>query len=376
MNLLLVCCDPIWTEAVRAAAHVTGGGLSRCDARAALTHLAGAGGPYSHLLVHASCADGLADAFAELTSEAAGDGTEMLMLGGVPAPPRHAGVIPFATCHAVRAALMPRQGPRSISRGALPLAELRAALDDAMVGVRYQPIVRINDRAPIALEVLARLDHPDRGIVLPDCFVPQIEDAGLAARLTDLVVERTFADMAGPHLKDCTLPVTVNVPLDVLLHPSSIDRMDARRIAAGIPAHRVILELTERMPVTDFHALRLRLDDIRARGYRVVADDIAPAVPGLASLMSMPFSTLKLDKNLAGQLNEDSAVEVFLRTIVRDAHARDMNIVAEGVETATVWRRMQDFGVDGAQGFLIARPLPIAAVPVWLETWPGRASFD
>src|SRR5689334_8900824 len=103
-------------------------------------------------------------------------------------------------------------------RTGLPPAELHAALTGAMIEPRYQPIVRLADRVPVGLEALARLNHPTRGRMLPDRFVPQMEGAGLALLLTQRVANRAFADMVGV-LAPYKLKVALNFPLEVLLVP-------------------------------------------------------------------------------------------------------------------------------------------------------------
>jgi len=377
-DLLLVCRDPIWFRAVRDAAGATGRVVAACDARDAIARLAGTRASYSHLLLEDGCADGLLDALTELTSRAAGSQTEMLMLGGA-SPQGDAGVIHSATSRSVQDALQPR---RLLASSQLPaggasldLAELRAALNGALISARYQPIVRLHDREPIALEVLARLDHPQYGTILPDRFVPQIENAGLAAQLTELVAARAFADLAGPQLRSHQLALTINLPLDVVLCSNCIDRLDAERRTAGLPAERVIVELTERTPVVDFGALCDRLDHLRALGYCVAIDDMSPELPGLDTLLGLPFTSLKLDKSVVSQAGLDARNDAFISTIIGRAHATGKTVVAEGVETVDCWRRMRDLGTDAAQGYLIARPLPLAAVPVWLEDWRTTPTF-
>jgi EAL domain-containing protein (putative c-di-GMP-specific phosphodiesterase class I) len=267
----------------------------------------------------------------------------------------------------------PRQ--RGSSDIELNLHELREALDRSLISARYQPIVRIADRQPVALEVLARLDHPVQGTVLPDRFVPQIEDAGLAARLTEVVAARAFADLTAAGLTRHGLLITVNFPLDVLLKTEAIARLDAQRIAAGIPPDMIVVELTESTPVKDFDALRHVLEAVRSRGYSVAIDDVGPAVPGLIELLELPFTSLKLDKDLVIRSGEDPAILDFLRDTTERAHRKGMQVVAEGVETVETWNRMDSIGVDGAQGFLVARPLPAGAVDVWLDAWRSTPAF-
>jgi EAL domain-containing protein (putative c-di-GMP-specific phosphodiesterase class I) len=372
MNLLLVSRSPRWTLAVHEAAESIGGlAVSPCGARDALARLAVAAEQYSHLLVEHESADGLLDVLMDMAAETTGVDTEMFMLGETTAVRPHIGVIRCANTSAVREALMPRPPLSGDKQSAMQPTELRDALAGSMIEPRYQPIVRIADRKPMALEALARLNHPVRGTLLPDRFVPQIEDAGLAPELTEIISERAFADMTGPSLAGRGLAITLNFPLDVLLMPAALARLEVQRLAYGIPAERVIIELTESRPVEDFVALRGPLEHLRKLGYRVAIDDVGPAVPGLAQLLELPFTSLKLDKELVQRVEDNAEIASVLGDVVYQAHRRGLIVVAEGVETTSLWHHMQALGADEAQGFLVARPLPVAAVPVWLESWLG-----
>ena len=152
-------------------------------------------------------------------------------------------------------------------------AELSAALTGTLIEARYQPIVRFADRVPVALEALARLNHPSRGTLLPDRFVPQMEDAGLAQLLTRRISQRAFTDMAGPALAPLGLDMALNFPLDVLQVPEALALLDEQRQEAGIAARRVVIELTESQPVQCLVTLRRALEHLRALGYRVSIDD-------------------------------------------------------------------------------------------------------
>ena len=258
----------------------------------------------------------------------------------------------------------------------MQLADLRDALRGSMIETRYQPIVRMSDRRPMALEALARLNHPKFGTLMPDYFVPQIESAGLAGELTERVSARSFADMTGPFLTGLGLQITVNFPLDVILMPEALARLEGQRDAAGIPADHVIVELTESRPVQDFEALRCSLELLRQLGYRIAIDDVGPAVPRLAPLLDLPFTSLKLDKDLVQKIETDPEIEAFLARTTEAAHQRGLTVVAEGVETVGIWDHVRAIGVDAAQGYLVARPLPVAAVPIWMEAWTNATAFS
>lgn len=374
LNLLLVCRDPSWSRAVHEAMDARN--VDACNARDALARLSSTLPGYSHLLLHPHCHDGLFETLRQLTSETAGSETELLILGGAPALSSDLNMIRCATSRSVQEALMMAPRSRRAPETPFNLAELKAALDGGMISARYQPIVCVNDRVPFALEALARLDHPDQGTVLPDRFIPQIEDGGLADRLTELITERAFADLVCPALRDQALRVTVNFPLDVIMRPAAIDRLERQRQSAGIAASRVIIELTESRPVHDFAALRPVLERLRALGYGVAIDDVTPQIPDLAELLALPFTSVKFDKDLVAMAGDDAATLAFLRKTTAQAHQAGMSVVAEGVETIEAWRLMRSIGVDGTQGYLLARPLPAAAVPFWLAAWPDNPAFS
>ena len=105
-------------------------------------------------------------------------------------------------------------------------------------------------------------------------------------------------------------------------------------------------------------------------------DDVGPAVAELDKLLDLPFTAIKLDKTLVQQLETAPDVAREVERIIVVAGARGMTVVAEGVETVAVWHRLRALGVNQAQGFLIASPLPAAPIPAWVESWRQRPGFD
>jgi EAL domain-containing protein (putative c-di-GMP-specific phosphodiesterase class I) len=238
--------------------------------------------------------------------------------------------------------------------------DLIQALSGLMIATCYQPIVRLSDRRPLALEALARLNHPTRGTLLPEHFVPLIEQAGLAARLSEVVAAIAFQDLASPALAALRLQVTLNFPPHVLTFAEALDRLDDQCHEAGIRADQVMIELTE---------------GLRGDGYLVAIDDVGLDVPGIEGLLSLPVNGIKLDKGLVMGQGSSPALRGFLERTVEAALLRGLWIVAEGVENPASWHWLRGLGVDCAQGFLIARPMACGAVPLWLETWSHQDDF-
>lgn len=256
--------------------------------------------------------------------------------------------------------------------GGPSVKELTDALVRARIQTRYQPIVRMSDGHPVGLEVLARLELPKYGFLLPDRFVPQIEDVGLAWPLTQAVITRAFADWGAGRLGSFGLTLAVNFPLDVLLIPEALAWMETRRRQTGLPADRIVIELTESRPVSELERLRHAISTLRGIGYGLAIDDVGPRLRDHHSLLDLPFTTLKLDKELVVDSGTMPDMHDFLIETIASARAANLTIVAEGVENAKLWQRMRDLGVDQAQGYLIARPLLATTVPLWYHDWVSR----
>jgi EAL domain-containing protein (putative c-di-GMP-specific phosphodiesterase class I) len=371
LEVLLVSVDPRWTAPVREAVAAEGGIVETVSARAAVARLANAGARLSHVLVDQNGADGLLNTLAELTSDTASAEVTLLVLdtsASAPAGPR---VITSADRQAVAASLAVRHLPVSRNEPSLPPGELLDVVSGDMIETRYQPIVRIADRAVTAVEVLARLNHPTHGTVTPDWFVPRFEDAGLASTLTSMVSTRALADLTGNSFRGLGLAMALNYPLKVLSHPNAAITLDERRAAMGLTPDQVQIELTESRPVEDFAELGRSLAHLRMLGYRISIDDVGPAVKNLDRLLTLPFTGLKLDKGIVRMIGTAGPGASMAPRVVEQAHQHGLSVVAEGVETREMWDLLRALGVQEAQGYFIARPLPVAAVPVWLEAWRG-----
>jgi hypothetical protein len=177
LDVLLVSDDPRWTTSVREAVAAEGGVVETVSARAAVARLASAGTHLSHILVDRNGAEGLLDTLADLTSDTASAEVTLLVLGSSSNAAPWPRVIPMADRQSVAESLAVRQLPACHNEPTLAPPELLEVVNGEMIETRYQPIVRIADRAVTAVEVLARLNHPTHGTVTPDWFVPRFEDA-------------------------------------------------------------------------------------------------------------------------------------------------------------------------------------------------------
>lgn len=247
--------------------------------------------------------------------------------------------------------------------------EIKAALQGAWIEPRYQPIVRLTDSVVVAVEALARLNHPSLGLLGAGRFVPQIELAGFAGELTEQIAASTFADLAAVDPGVEGLAAGINVPLDLLLLPRTLERLEARREAAGLAPGRVVVELTESQPVKEISRLGRVLERVRRAGYGVVIDDVVPAMTNLPALLDLPFTGLKLDGGLVRAAGRSATAHRSAAAIIGAAKRHAMTVTAEGIEDGADWACMRSLGADQAQGFLVAEAMGAANLPAWLGAW-------
>ena len=251
----------------------------------------------------------------------------------------------------------------------LPAADLHAALASAQIETLYQPIVRLADRAVTGFEVLARLAHPTLGVLMPGRFIPPMEAAGLSWPLTQAVMRRAFADWGHGRLTDMGCTLSLNFPLDVIMHGGVIETLHDELEAADIPASAIVIELTESQQIDRIPLLAAVAQALRRAGYGLAIDDVGPAIRDHRALLDLPFTVLKLDKALVQTAVTEADADSFLRGALRDARTAGLLVTAEGLENAQTWRYVAERGVDEAQGFMIGHPMPAASIAAWHNDW-------
>ncbi len=250
-----------------------------------------------------------------------------------------------------------------------PDAALRDGMARGEISVRYQPIVRVSDRKPVMLEALARWNR-DNVNIPPAAFVPIAEKFGLLNALSAQVTRCVARDL--PTLPQALrLGVSVNLSLPLLLSSDLLPVVERAARRMGLHPSKLLFELTESAEVEDRSALRRALVRLRAAGHRVLLDDLEQR-DERRPLLDLPFTGFKLDRRFVEAMPDDAAARREALSLMRHAEAHNQIVVAEGVSDERVWRTVRGLGIHFAQGFAVGRPLPAAALPVWLPVW--RAS--
>jgi EAL domain-containing protein (putative c-di-GMP-specific phosphodiesterase class I) len=357
LSLLLVGDDPVWLEAARSAADERGALLDvKRDVPAALAWMLRPQRVHTHVLAVGPLDPCETDALAGMLDEVTLQPTRLLLLGS---DVGHGNMIqPVFTPSLLDAGL---RRPWKTSPAGLPdlaAADLAHSLHRGNLRMRFQPIVDAVTRVPIGIEALARLHHPERGILHPSEFIPTAIASHQERVLTAIAMARTMLELPNAPQLRC-LTVTMNVPLPTLFNPYAVARARELCAMAGMAPEQIMIEAVETSTRPDLHDLALALGRWHAGGFRVAIDDAGPALPHWRDLLDLPFNALKLDGAIA-------ADKSLTAEIVGRAKQAGLFVIAEGIEAEATAARLRGLGVDALQGFLFSRPLPLIAVPLWM----------
>jgi EAL domain-containing protein (putative c-di-GMP-specific phosphodiesterase class I) len=251
-------------------------------------------------------------------------------------------------------------------------SELAGAADRGELVLEYQPVVALRQREVIAAEALVRWEHPDRGRVMPDQFIPQSESSGEIHPLGAWVIDeacRQFAQWRKGALDpDRPFRLSVNVSIHQVEDGDLAAVVERALRRHRIPANGLVLELTETAILTEHSDALRQLDRMRALGVLIAVDDFGTGYSSLARLKELPAHTVKVDRAFVTGIADDPVDFAVARAVVDMAHAMGRNTVAEGVETAEQFHVLRGIGVDAYQGWLFSRPLPPEKVRALLAT--------
>ncbi len=244
--------------------------------------------------------------------------------------------------------------------------DLRRALEREEFVVHYQPVVGADSGRIMGMEALVRWEHPERGLVLPDEFVPLAEETGLIVPIGKRVLReacRQAKEWQERYPSDLPLMVGVNLSARELEHPDLVEEAEGALRDSGLDPRTLTLEITESAVVKDEEHNIDALRRLGALGVRFALDDFGTGYSALAYLRRLPVGLLKLDRSFLQRLGEDEAeVKVLLSGVIGIASGLGLYVLAEGVETPEQLALVRSLGCDLAQGNYFSEPLPSEAL--------------
>jgi EAL domain-containing protein (putative c-di-GMP-specific phosphodiesterase class I) len=234
--------------------------------------------------------------------------------------------------------------------------QLKQALADGQLEVRYQPILDIARGTIAGYEALTRWDHPERGAISPAEFIALAEETSLILPVGRYVFEGVCSVLAAMAREPHELPfIAVNVSGRQTLDEGLLEELARVAAEAKVPLGCIKIEITESLAL-DFARVARLIERCHALGMQVALDDFGTGYSNLGHLHKLRFDTVKLDQGFIRQMLGDERSFAIVRAIVGMVHAIGADLVAEGVETAEQLASLQTLGVKYAQGYLIGRP--------------------
>ncbi len=254
-------------------------------------------------------------------------------------------------------------------------AELQQAIEFDQLELYYQPVVRLAGHEILGVEALLRWQHPTRGTIPPDQFIPLAEETGLIISMGRWVLNEACREGVELHKRFARkepLAISVNLSVRQLQSDSIVSDVRVALETSGLPPESLVLEITESVMMSDTDFAVQRLSDLKALGVRLAMDDFGTGYSSLSYLSRFPVDILKMDRSFVAS-GENVALQ---SAIIALGASLDLDVVAEGIELEEQERSLHDLGCEIGQGFLFARPMPSSDLATFLAGRPEWSDLD
>ncbi len=246
--------------------------------------------------------------------------------------------------------------------------DLRAALEREEFFLAYQPTFALSDMSTTGVEALIRWQHPTRGIVQPDDFIPLAEETGLITEIGKWVLDHACSQGAAWRKAGHALGIAVNVSARQLDSDQLIADIEEALSVSGLEPGALTIEITETTLMRNVEETARRLVAVKALGVRIAIDDFGTGYSSLAHLQRFPVDALKIDRSFIAGLSENKESETLIHTLVQLGKALSIETLAEGIEQQQQLSQLRDENCDSGQGFIYSRPLDVAATETFFKS--------
>jgi EAL domain-containing protein (putative c-di-GMP-specific phosphodiesterase class I) len=252
------------------------------------------------------------------------------------------------------------------------IREVRRAMKNGEFVVHYHPIAAAATGEVHTAEALVRWNHPRRGLIAPDRFIPLLETSEVMWPLTDHIFDLVVRQARAWSDEGFLMRTAVNVSTTDVIDPRLPGVLDQMLAKYGLDASYLEIEVTEGAVMDNPLDAFAVLGEITKLGVGVIAiDDFGTGYSSLARLHELPLDQLKIDQSFVMRMAQDGD-DTVVRSIIELGHALGFRIIAEGVESDETWQRLEDMGVDYIQGYVMTRPLAADDFMQWLQSVPAE----
>jgi len=256
------------------------------------------------------------------------------------------------------------------------MADMREAIEHNELLLYCQPKIDIRARRLVGAEALVRWPHRGKGMIKPIEFIKLAESTGLITPLTFWMLDTAVAQSYAWREDGFDSPLAVNLSAHDLQDPNLLDRVRGAFQTWGAQPDWIQFELTESAVMEDTTGSLKTLGRLKDLGVQICIDDFGTGYSSLAYLQKMPVDAIKVDQSFVGNMLENQDSATIVRSTIELAHSLGLKVVAEGVESAAMWRQLDALGCDVAQGYYISKPIPAAELGPWLRdsTWSNSGA--
>ncbi len=245
-------------------------------------------------------------------------------------------------------------------------SELDAGLATGQFALLYQPIVDLTDLRIEGVEALIRWNHPTKGLITPDRFIPVLEDSGQIVDVGRWVLDEACAQLARWRALGRQLSMSVNVSMRQLESDSFVEDVGDAIAAHGLDPFDLVIEITETVLMKDAHATVDRLTSLKQLGVRIAIDDFGTGYSSLAYLRQFPVDVLKIDRTFVSEMTGSPDATALIHTLVELGRTLGLITLAEGIEQSSQIDGLRAQRCDHGQGYYFSRPVPAAEIELLL----------
>lgn len=257
------------------------------------------------------------------------------------------------------------------------LERIRLALIEGEFVLHCQPKVNMHNGMVIGVEALIRWQHPDRGLLAPDSFLPVIKDEQLAVEVDEWVIGTALSQIELWQMAAMELKVSVNIGARQLQQVNFVDRLQSMLARhPHVNPSRLQLEVLEKSALVDIAQVSQIIAQCRQMGVQFALDDFGTGYSSLTYLQRLRVAQIKIDKSFVRGMLADPDELAILKGVIGLARAFEHDVIAEGVETIAQGTALLRLGCELAQGYCIARPMKAEKIPAWVTAWKPDGAWS